>query len=255
LEQQPRGAGPNGLNSQRISLPVWGTLAEALRVYRLLFRRSVSVAAVVYAGIAIVTLGRHATSGLLAHAIAVVVFLLGLAGPIVVQGALVEIVRNIHDGRPPERIGALFGVSRMHFWSLLGASLLYALGIFGGLILLIIAGLLVAARWSLMAPSIVLEGRKVGDAQKRSRALVASQTRPVLACVILLYVLSALVLPVFWLTQLGVVSSVLLSFAWNTLTAPLEAHALTVIYYRLADPDRPVIDPVVMTWTSVWKAR
>jgi len=28
---------------------------------------------------------------------------------------------------------------------------------------------------------------------------------------------------------------------------------LSVLYYRLTDPGRPTIDPVVRTWPSVWK--
>jgi hypothetical protein len=31
-----------------------------------------------------------------------------------------------------------------------------------------------------------------------------------------------------------------------------QAHALSVLYYRLVDPQRPAIDPQVRTWPSVW---
>ncbi len=44
-----------------------------------------------------------------------------------------------------------------------------------------------------------------------------------------------------------------LLFIWRSLTAPFEAHVLTVIYYRLADPQRPVIEPAVLHWRSVWR--
>jgi hypothetical protein len=33
---------------------------------------------------------------------------------------------------------------------------------------------------------------------------------------------------------------------------PFQAHALSVLYYRLVDPQRPAIDPQVRTWPSVW---
>jgi hypothetical protein len=31
-----------------------------------------------------------------------------------------------------------------------------------------------------------------------------------------------------------------------------QSHVLSVLYYRLVDPQRPAIDPQVRTWPSVW---
>lgn len=42
------------------------------------------------------------------------------------------------------------------------------------------------------------------------------------------------------------------AFAWATVTAPFSAHVLAVVYYRLADPERPVIHEEVGRWRSVW---
>jgi hypothetical protein len=42
------------------------------------------------------------------------------------------------------------------------------------------------------------------------------------------------------------------AFVWTSLTAPFAAHVLTVIYYHLTDPARPVIHDDVFTWPSVW---
>jgi len=46
----------------------------------------------------------------------------------------------------------------------------------------------------------------------------------------------------------------LLPFVWNSVTAPFTAHVLTVIYYRLTDPERPVIHEDLLGWSSVWEA-
>ena len=46
----------------------------------------------------------------------------------------------------------------------------------------------------------------------------------------------------------------LVSFGWSSLTAPFDAHVLTVIYYRLTDSEVPVIHPAVLQWDSVWEA-
>ena len=34
--------------------------------------------------------------------------------------------------------------------------------------------------------------------------------------------------------------------------APYQAHVLSVLYYRLVDPQRPAVDPRVLAWPSVW---
>jgi hypothetical protein len=104
---------------------------------------------------------------------------LTFSGPVVVQGALIHIVRNVHEGRPPERIPSLIREAGRRFWSLIGAPILYGLGFFFGLLLLIVPGVIVAARWCLLAPLIMLEGRFVGAARERSTDLVRARTATV----------------------------------------------------------------------------
>ena len=70
--------------------------------YRLLFRRSVMVAAVVYLAIAAL----EVTNGTFA---AVLGRLALLGGPVLVQGALVLIVQNVHEGQRPLEIVQLGG--------------------------------------------------------------------------------------------------------------------------------------------------
>ena len=236
-------------------LRVWRTLGDALRVYRLLFQRSVTTAAVVYAAIALIDIGHHATSSSAARGLAVVAFVLGLAGPLIVQGALVEIVRNVHEGQPPERIGELVQRGGGRLWPLLGGSLIYAIGVLFALVLLVVPGLILAARWSLLAPLVVLERRGIGDALYRSKTLVKGHTGAVLGCVVVTYLVSDCLFWALFFSHTGFTTTAFLTFAWSALTAPFSAHVRTVIYYRLADPGRPVIDPRVFTWRSVWEGR
>jgi hypothetical protein len=236
-------------------MPIGATLADAFRVYRLLWVRSVLVAAIVYALIAVLQIVEHAASGPGASLLALLVFLATIAGPALVQGALVYIVRNIHDGRPPESVGGLFADARERLWRLIGASIVYALGIFGGMILLIVPGLMVAARWALMPAVVMLEGRGVGDARRRSRDLVRGHSVAVFACLFvagLIIVLPSAVI-VFAIGSFG--TSTFASFVWSALTAPFAAHLLTVIYYRRSEATRPVIHPDVLLWQSVWEGR
>src|SRR3977135_1166033 len=130
-------------------LTIGGTFGDALSVYRLLFQRSVLTAALVYAVTTLVEIAHHATSSTPARGLAVLAFVLTLAAPLLVQGALVEIVRAVHEGRPPEEVGELRASARDRFWRLLGASLLYGLGVIVGLVLLVVPGLVIAPRWGL----------------------------------------------------------------------------------------------------------
>jgi hypothetical protein len=236
-------------------LRVTTVLRDAVRVYRLLFQRSVTTAAVVYGAVALIGIGHHATSGPGAQTLALVAFLLNLSGPLIVQGALVEIVRNVHDGRAPESIPELFRRGGERFWPLLGASFLYAFGVLAGLILLIVPAFIVAARWSLLVPLVMLERNTVGDARRRSAALVKGRTGRVLGCVFVTYLLTIPPFLILAFSSTSFATTTFLTFLWSTLTAPFEAHVLTVIYYRLADPQRPVIDPRVLGWRSVWEGR
>jgi hypothetical protein len=236
-------------------LPIGATLADAMRLYRLLFARSVLVAGLVFAAITLVRLWEHVSSGGTRSLLALVASLSGLAGPTLVQGALVEIVRNVHEGRSPEAARRLFASAGRRFWPLVGASFVYVLGWLFGLLLLIVPGLVVFARWSLMPAVVMLEGRGVWDSRDRSSALVRGQTFEVFLCLFVSFVVIAgasfaiLLLHVSFGTQLFV------SFVWSALTAPFDAHLLTCIYYRRADPGRPVIHPAVRTWRSVWEGQ
>jgi hypothetical protein len=231
-------------------------LGDAWAVYRLLFRRSVTVAAVVYLAIAAL----EVTNGTVA---AVLGTLASFGGPVLVQGALVLIVKNIHEGRRPAEIHELARATGKRFFSLLGASILYAVGIAVGLVLLIVPGLLAASRWSLLAPGIMLENRRTFDALDRSRRLVRGRetttrdrTWPVFAVVAMTFVVAGLI-------PAGVEFAIFRSHSSNlrtvvgavvaTLTVPYAAHVLSVLYYRLTDPEHPTIHPDVQRWPSVWE--
>jgi hypothetical protein len=123
-------------------------LSDAGDVYRLLFRRSFAFALGVYAVIGGVEVAAGKTDDDGARVAAgVVAFILSFAGPLLVQGALVRIVRSVHEGTRPEAApGALLNDANSRLLSLVGASLIYSLGVIFGLILLIVPGLLVAAR-------------------------------------------------------------------------------------------------------------
>ncbi len=191
-------------------------------------------------------------------------FVVGLAGPMLVQGALVEIVRNFHEGRRPAGIVELVRRAGRRIVPLVCASLLYVVAIVVGVFLLIVPGLYVAGRWSLLEPAIMLENRRLFDALDRSRRIVRGEenlglgdrTWTALGVVIVTYVITGAVPTFVLVVAFGLHSSfpdVVAQTAIYSLTAPYAAHVLSVLYYRFVDPRSPTIHPDVQGWRSVWE--
>lgn len=229
-------------------------LGDAWEVYKRLWQRSVVVAGLVFA---VVSLGDAFAARRNSLATAIVSIVLALVGGLLVQGALVEVVRDIHEGREPRPVGEYYTRTQDRLGTLLGASLLYGLGVVVGMFLLIVPGLIAVARWSLVVPLVVIERLGVGDAFSRSSRLVKGQTGRVLALVVLANLITGVsafairsafgFLPDFagvWIG--GTIAS--------AIAAPYEAHVLSVLYYKLTEPERPVLpeEPPRETWRSVW---
>lgn len=239
---------------QLAPFPIWRTVGEGLNLYRLLFARSVTAAAAVYAVLAVVQLAENAASGGGAELLGLVGGIGTIAGPLLLQGTLIGFVQALHEGRPAGSLRAGVHRSRRRFWPLLGATFLYAFGVLGGLVLLVVPGLVVAARWSLMVQIVVLEERSAGDARIRSTALVRGRTGRMLGYLVVCY-LAVLPSLVVIFAPLSFGTATFLSFALESLVAPLTAYLLAAAYYRLSDPARPVVHPRVLGWASAWEGR
>lgn len=234
-------------------MTISGVLSDALAVYRRLLRRSVVIAGLIFAVVSLADAlaARHVTFWT-----RIVSLVVGLVGGLLVQGALVEIVRDLHEGRPSARVGELYERTRGRLETLVGTSLLFGLGVGIGLLLLIVPGLILAARWSLIVPLVVIERRGTREAFTRSAEIVRGQTGRVLA----LFVISAFITGVASIVITGVFAFLPTFFAYwvggtvaGALAVPFQAHVLTVLYYRLTDPERPVLPPERPGgWQSVW---
>jgi hypothetical protein len=229
-------------------------LGDALSVYRRLWKRSVVVAGLVFA---VVSLADAFAARRSTGATTLVSVILTLVGGLLVQGALVEVVRDLHEGREPGPIGTYYSRTRSRLGTLLGASLLYGIGVAVGFVLLIVPGLIAVARWSLIVPLVVIERLGVGEAFSRSSRLVKGNTGRVLALVIVTNIIAGIVglairsafgfLPEFGSIWVGGTIA-------SAIAVPYEAHVLTVLYYKLTDPERPVLpdEPSREHWRSIW---
>jgi hypothetical protein len=167
---------------------------------------------------------------------AVIAFTIGIVGYFWVQGALVELVRDVRDGRADRSIGDTYAAVRPRLPALIAAGILAALGIGIGFLLLIVPGLILLTFWSMLVPVIVIEGSSAGDSFKRSFDVVRGHGWPVFGLILITFITVAIAsglirlvfapLPDFLDDWLG-------SLVAHSLTIPFAAAALTTAYFKL----------------------
>lgn len=236
-------------------MTIGGVLGEGFAIYRRLSGRSILVAGVIFVFVSFGT-AAAATSG--SPAAFVVAFVLSWVGGLLVQGSLVEVVRDLHESREVAPVRTYYERTRGRLGTLLGASIMYGLGVLIGFLLLIVPGLIAIARWSLVVPLVMIERLGWRDAFRRSAELVKGQTGRVLVLLIVTNVLTGLAEILvrslfggsanFWTLWIG-------GTVAGALVVPFEAHVLTALYYHLTEPERPVLPEAgtpVKSWRSVW---
>jgi len=230
-------------------LEIKGVLKDTWHLYRRLFLRSFLTGFVVFAALGVLQRSPYLAA------------LIGFIGTTLVQGALVEVVDDERHGHAPRGLGELYLSSGKRLGAMLWASVLMGIGVGIGLFLLIVPGILLAIRWAVAIPIVMLEGLGARAAMKRSGELVEGHRGAVFRVLLNIWVRtgiawifgSLLVIglasgtshPAFTIWFGGVVA--------GALVTPYAAHALNVIYYRLTDPDHPILpDQPQQAWHSVW---
>ena len=214
-------------------------LNEAFSLYKRFFSRFFVLALVVFlvldlvTAVAAIALRNSSGGGALLSLIAIVV---SIVGESLLLGALVFAVQDVLDGRADDSVSALLAKARPYIGRLIGAGILFGLGVAVGLIIFIVPGLYLLTIWAAFAPVIVLEGAGVTESFGRSRALVAGRFWPVFGVVIVAALISAVAqslvslvlsfLPTFLRFWLGgaIASSV---------AVPFLVLAVTLTYFAL----------------------
>jgi hypothetical protein len=221
---------------------VWGVLREAARLYVVLFWRSLAIAAAVFLVLTIpaaIVDVQHDTTWTILFASALVTLFTSY-GDFLVEGALTaDHEDNEEAGAPGLR--ELLRRIRPRLFTLLGATLVYSVCVTVGLLLLVVPGLVVLVRWSVIVPVIVIEKRGVRSSFRRSNALVRGHSWTVLWALLIVLVFTAFLetgfdnllyrLPEFFASWLG-------HFCVSVITAPFAANALAVIYFRAVEIER-----------------
>jgi hypothetical protein len=218
-------------------------LRQAWELYRKWFLRFVLTAAVIFVVLeffaAASSSASHAHHWTAAALWGILSYLVWIVGTFWLQGALVTAVSDLRDGRADLSIGELYRQTQPLLPALIAAGVVAALGVVGGLILLVVPGLILLTRWIFIVPVIVLEKKSAGESFGRSWELVKGSSWPVFWLILLTMIV------------LGIGSSLirLLLFpfsalpdffdAWivgtiaSSLTAPFAALVWTISYFEL----------------------
>jgi hypothetical protein len=213
--------------------PTEGVLSEAWDMYKRHWRHLLSISFVVYLAVALLSLLLVA---LLTWFGALIAGVVSLVATFWVQGALVKAVDDVRDGRADLSLGETLDRVRPQLPAIIVAGVLAAVGIFFGLLLLIVPGLVLLTWWVLIIPVIVLEQRRAGESFGRSRELVRGygwSVFGVIVLTILLFIGFRIVLGIVLVPFADWLQSFLTEIVSGTLATPFIAVAWTLLYYRL----------------------
>jgi hypothetical protein len=159
---------------------------------------------------------------------------------ILYQGMVVELVKDIHDGRREHSVGQLLRSVEPVFWPLVAVSILFGLAIAIGFALLIVPGLIALVIWCVVAPVTVLERPGVFAAFRRSRELVRGNGWNVFGVIVIVFIAVIVISAAAGVVAapLGSVGRALVQWAVNAAIAPMTALSASVLYFALRrEPD------------------
>ena len=151
------------------------------------------------------------------------------------QGMVVELVQDVQDGRRDHSVGAMLRSVEPVLLQLMAVSVIFAVGVAIGFVLIIIPGLYLLVVWSVVAPVTVLERPGIFSAFGRSMELVRGHRWAVFGVIIVVSLAVLIVSLAVGLAtaSLGSVGRALVQWAVNAAVAPVSALSASVIYFRL----------------------
>ena len=166
--------------------------------------------------------------------------------------AFIRVIANAYTGKTSGSIGSELGTAKKIFWPAVGVTILTALAVLGGMILLIIPGIIFMLWFAFSYASVTIDNTGVMESLHKSKALVDGRwwnvfwrlVIPGLALGILVYVIIDIVsfptdyvlkhtnpsssLYSIWL----VVGEIIISF-FTALLTPLTTIAMVILYFEL----------------------
>ena len=160
-------------------------------------------------------------------------------------GMVVALVDDVRDGRLDQSAGGLLSSVSPVVLPLIAVSILAAIGIGIGFLLLIVPGLILLTIWAVVAPVVVLERPGVFAAFGRSRRLVQGNGWQVFGVIVIFFLIFIAIGIVFGVigAVLGDAGEVILGYVGSVVTAPLVALAAAVLYFELRGAKEPALRP------------
>jgi hypothetical protein len=150
-------------------------------------------------------------------------------------GMVVNLVRDVQDGRRDHSMGELFSSITPVLLPLVGLAIVAGIGIAIGFVLIIVPGLILLTIWAVAAPVMVIEHPGVFGALGRSRDLVRGYGWPVFGTIVLAALIDIAVNVVAGIVASGLsdVGTALVNWIAATLTAPIFALTSAALYFAL----------------------
>src|SRR4029453_2308518 len=114
-----------------------------------------------------------------------------IVGLFLVEAALLEVARDVRDGRADRGLGETYSAVWPRVPALIAASVIAAVVIGIGLLLLIVPGLYLLTIWSMIPAVVVLEGRSAGDSFSRSHEIVRGNGWNVFGLIVIVFIIVA----------------------------------------------------------------
>jgi hypothetical protein len=220
--------------------PLSGVLSEAWRMYKTFAKHLLAIAFVIYLVAAIIT-------AILALAGGTIGILLGsfvsVVAAFLLQATLVKAVQDVRDGHADLSIKQTVNEAMPFIGPVAGASILAAIAITIGLVLLIVPGLFLITIWAVIVPCIVIERTGALGSFGRSRQLVRGHGWHVFGTLVLVYIImlvANIILGIIFSALPHVLGDGLSSVISGTLISPFLAIVVTLVYYRLLSGPGPV---------------
>jgi hypothetical protein len=215
--------------------PLTGVLGEAWGFYRRFAAHFLTIAFVLYLVTAVIVAVLTVSAGATGYFLAAVI---EFVAAFLVQAAMVKAVQDVRDGQADLSVGGTISAAAPFVLPVAGASLLAAIGIGIGLVVLIVPGLILLTYSSLIVPTIVVgESGALSSFGKSWRAISGHfwQAFGTYVLVFLIWIAFNIVLGLALLAVPAAVRSFVSSVIAGTLLAPLYALVVTLVYYRLSE--------------------
>ncbi|HXV34338.1 MAG TPA: hypothetical protein VD769_10040 [Gaiellaceae bacterium] len=223
--------------------PLSGVFGESWELYKGHWRHFFSIAVVVFVVLAAVGI---LLSWLLGWVGVVLSVVLSVAGAFWLQGALIQAVSDVRDGRADMSVSETFNAVSSKLGTIVVTGILLGLAIALGLALFIIPGLFLMTIWIAVIPAIVLENRGIGDSFGRSRELVRGNGWNVFGVIVLTFLILigvSIVIGIVLVPLAEWLASLIQQFVSTTLVTPFVVTVWTLVYYRLKGREETAAEP------------